>query len=243
MPTCLDRIQGCGTTVVDFGKYCGEQVKHAAEQVQTFVYWLERKVCQLIDYALPETHAFLVRKIITSIPEILFTAAALTGYMTIPAMLFWSTRLLSASWPVIKCVVKGQVTAEHLGPAASAMFENFKQNYKKLWPAIAVAFATTSVVYGALGWMTNDMTLFARSVLFFGVSSVASWALIQDAKNQSQEQAPQQQPLPIQVQLNQVQNQPVVVPQQVQKQPVQEPRVNTPVVIVQVQPLLNSNNV
>lgn len=188
MSTLSERIHGYATQAAACAQTCREHVEHAAEQVQTFVYWLERKVCQLIDGALPPAHAFLFKKIITAIPEILFTASALTGYMPIPAMLFWSTRLVSASWPLIKSILKGEVQAEHLGPAAAATFENLKQNYKKLWPAIAIGFAVSSVAYGTLGWLTNDMSLFARSVLYFGVSSVANYALFQEANAQAPQQ-------------------------------------------------------
>ncbi len=159
-------IQAGADYIYKTGQECISKIHETQE-------WLDRSVCDLADKALSAPHAEVAKKIARAVPEILFTASALTGIGVIPATIFWSIKIVKAAWPLMISFLSGEVNPSNLGQSCLETFNRFKANYASLTPALAVAFGVYGVVQYALGWISSDVHQLIAGTVSFGVAYLA----------------------------------------------------------------------
>lgn len=118
-----------------------------------------QKVVQLARDKLTEDQAVLVDKISKAIPEVFVALAALFGnLLAIPGLIVAYARKIVPLLPIIRTVLKGEMTPEALGNAMGATLANFDQMFEELLvPALFVAFTVDMVYSFAVGWITHDL--------------------------------------------------------------------------------------
>lgn len=137
---------------------CGEVVEESCSAVSEAYEHGRQHVVLLAREKLPVDLAYVVERVSTAIPEAFVALAALwNGILTIPALLLSWGRKVDPMLPIIRTILKGDMSAKGLGEGIRHSLDNLDRMFERvLVPSLFVALLVDTVYSFAVGWLAQD---------------------------------------------------------------------------------------
>lgn len=158
-------------------------------------------VVNFADSKLPESYAYLVRRIADAVPEVFAALGAFFGgILVLPALAVSWGRKIEPSMPLIMKALHGQFSSEQLADGLEQTIKNFKVMFDRcLVPAFFVAMTIDTVASFIIGYATFDLSrmLHATTIALPGALLAAAYMLKQKEEEDSAAATPGQVSNPI----------------------------------------------
>jgi hypothetical protein len=142
-PSTMQQIQGIQDFVVAGWNQCEEKYCEFEEQ-----FLAETKKL------LPDQMQALVKKVMRSIPDILFSACVLTGYLNMVTTLYWTAHVVWVLQPMFTALARGQQPEDSELWITEESRQRVQELYERFKPAILVSSAIAAVAYATVGLFT-----------------------------------------------------------------------------------------
>ena len=151
---------------------------HAIEAFETG----RSAVVNIAKKKLPAGYANIIERISHAVPEALCALCSFTGILTAPACFLSMGRKCIPLLPLVKTLLRGEMSKDDLGQAAVETVENLKYMFENvIVPALLVYFVVDAAFAFSIGWLTFN---FAKMLYASAVAVPAAWLVFSHMWNQ-----------------------------------------------------------
>lgn len=157
-----------------------EQFQAIHDKVVSGINELEKKYYEFEQHLLDETKKFLpgelqalVKKVMRSIPDILFATCVITGTLNVVTSLYWTAHVIWVIQPMFTALARGQQPEDSESWITEASTLRVKELYERFKPAILVSSLIAAIASATFGFFTLRIEPFIYATGTFAVAALA----------------------------------------------------------------------